>query len=165
MRRCAAGARRHQQRHDFAAGSGRSVHIRRRAGQRLYFDALKLDSGPIYVTLTSPSGARVVSLGSILDHGPFYLTEAGAYTLLLDGSGDTTGDYSFRLVDLASATPINFGVTNAGQLAPQSRTAAYQFQRHQRSAPEPAKHRGQFVVRLLAADLAREPDAGRDRWH
>jgi hypothetical protein len=96
-------------------------------GQRLYFDRLDLDGEAINAATTSPSGVSVFNVGSASDHGPFYLTEAGVYTVLLDGVGDVTGDYSFRVVDLANATPINYGVTNAGQLAPQSRTAAYSF--------------------------------------
>jgi len=86
-----------------------------------------LDSEAINAAMTSPSGVSVFSASSASDHGPFYLTEAGTYTVLLDGSGDVTGDYAFRLVDLTSATPISYGVTNVGQLAPQSRTAAYSF--------------------------------------
>src|SRR5688572_25922448 len=74
------------------------------AGQRLHFDRLGLDGEAINASMTSPSGISVFSLGSATDHGPFYLTEAGMYTVLLDGAIDATGSYSFRLFDVASAT-------------------------------------------------------------
>jgi len=96
-------------------------------GQRLYYDAFDLDFEPINARLVSPSGVTLWEINHSSSQGPFYLTETGTYTLLLDGSGDTAGDYTFRLLDLAGATVINYDATFIGQLAPQSGTMAYLF--------------------------------------
>src|SRR5262249_46482388 len=52
----------------------------------------------------------------------------GAYTLTVDGNGDNTGAYSFRLLDLSTATAITPGtpVTNA-TLNPGNETDLYKF--------------------------------------
>jgi hypothetical protein len=97
------------------------------AGQRLYYDALELDSARINARLVAPSGAAVWEFDQSSDFGPFYLIETGSYTLVLDGMGDNTGDYHFRLIDLASATPLSPGIAASGQLASQNQTRVYRF--------------------------------------
>ena len=96
-------------------------------GQRLYYDALDLDYESIVATLYGPSGAAVpgFSINHSSDYGPFYLPETGGYTLVIKGSGDTVGDYSFRLLDMAGATLLGYDTNVSGQLNPQSSTVAY----------------------------------------
>ena len=52
---------------------------------------------------------------------------AGNYTLMVDGTVDHTGSYSFRLSDLASATPITPGTPVSGTLNPGNATNLYKF--------------------------------------
>ena len=97
------------------------------AGQRVYLDTFDLDAEDISITVSSPAGRTVWSVNHNTDAGPTYLIESGTYTVSVDGGGDTTGDYSFRIIDLATATAISYGSVIAGQLSPQSATAAYRF--------------------------------------
>src|SRR2546428_13477192 len=73
------------------------------AGQRIYFDTFDYDSDFIGATLYAPSGVTVFSINHSSDSGPFYLTETGTHTLVVQASGDETGDYAFRPLDLANA--------------------------------------------------------------
>ena len=120
-------------------------------GQRLFYDALDLDFESIVVTILAPSGDTVNGFAAnhSSDVGPVYLLETGTYTMILRGSGDATGDYSFRLLDLANATPISYGTTVTGQLAPQSRANAYRFE-------------GTNGQRLLATNIA--ASSGNANW-
>jgi len=53
---------------------------------------------------------------------------AGTYTLTVDGSGATTGIYSFRLLDLDSATLLAPGTPQTGgTLSPGNETDVYKF--------------------------------------
>src|SRR6266581_1099738 len=100
------------------------------AGQRLYYDALDADNDPINVQLNSPSGGIVFINGnSDADVGPFTLTETGTYTLLFKGTGDTTGDYSFRLIDVsqAPAQSLTFDTTVNGTNVPVTSESVYRF--------------------------------------
>jgi len=87
-------------------------------GQRLVYDALQSDPDQIYLYLISPAGALVPQLNfgnSDADVAPFTLTENGTYTLLVTGYLDATGDYSFRLLDVAAqpVLPLDTPTTNA----------------------------------------------------
>jgi len=100
------------------------------AGQRLYYDALDADNDPINVQLISPSGANPFITGnSDTDVGPFTLTETGTYTLLFKGIGDTTGDYSFRLIDVSQlpARALTFDTTVNGTNVPVTSASVYRF--------------------------------------
>ncbi|HRI16233.1 MAG TPA: hypothetical protein PLX89_24825, partial [Verrucomicrobiota bacterium] len=97
------------------------------AGQRLYYDALDLSPENIFVRLVSPSGAVAWEVRHSSDVGPFTLTQTGTYTLVVDGSQPTIGDYSFRMIDLASATAMTLTAPVSGALNPRSRTDVYQF--------------------------------------
>jgi hypothetical protein len=86
-------------------------------GQRLVYDALQSDPDQIYLYLITPAGALVPQLNfanSDTDVAPFTLTENGTYTLLVFGNADATGDYSFRLLDVAAlpAVPLDTPTTN-----------------------------------------------------
>src|SRR5205814_4503372 len=80
------------------------------------------------VKLLNPAGANVyINNNSDNDVGPFTLTDSGTYTLIIDGNGSATGDYSFRLDDLSTAQPLALNSIISGQLAPRSETDLYQF--------------------------------------
>jgi hypothetical protein len=96
---------------------------------QLYFDALTND-GSFTWSLSGPRGAEI-SLRSFTgsDAGNFGTTPvialaAGNYTLSIAGSNQHTGSYSFRLLDLAAATPITPGATVTGSLGDPALAAA-----------------------------------------
>ena len=63
----------------------------------------------------APSGYPLLNLG------------AGEYTLTLDGAGDFTGGYSFRVVDTAAAVAIGYDAAVSGEFTPASETDLYRF--------------------------------------
>lgn len=98
---------------------------------RYYFDSLTANGGMNW-TLSGPRGTLVGGrpFASTDAHDfaqPVFEVDAGDYTLVIDGSGDTTGPYSFRLVDLASAVAIALGTPVSGELSPTRATDLYQF--------------------------------------
>ncbi len=97
------------------------------AGQRLYYDGISGQSG-INTRLISPSGERVLSSrNSASNRQPFTLVETGTYQLIVDGSNGTTGDYSFQLLDTASATDLTLDSTISGSLEPGTKSDIYKF--------------------------------------
>ncbi|MBI3348327.1 MAG: LamG domain-containing protein, partial [Burkholderiales bacterium] len=67
--------------------------------------------------LTNPAdGGRVV-----------YELRPGTYTLTVDAPGDNTGDFAFRLIDLAAATPVSLGTPLNLTLEPGNATRALSF--------------------------------------
>jgi hypothetical protein len=97
-------------------------------GQRLFYDGIDTDFGNINFQIIGPSGGTVISSrNSDSDVGPFTLTQTGTYLLIVDGGGAVTGNYDFRLLDLASAPTLTFGAITAGQLNPRSETDLFQF--------------------------------------
>ena len=107
------------------------------AGQFLYYDALEADSLPMSVSLLTPGGTALTvnspyfpvnfPVNDDTDRGPFILTESGAYTLVFSGSGATTGNYQFRLLDLSAAPTIAVGSALTNQLSPPLSCNIYQF--------------------------------------
>ena len=98
------------------------------AGQSLYYDGISGDSA-IDTRLISPSGEQVFSFftNTSSDRQPVTLLETGTYQLIVDGSGNTTGDYNFQLLDLANATELTFDTTISGSLEPGQETVLYKF--------------------------------------
>ncbi|WP_442506615.1 hypothetical protein SH528x_005469 [Novipirellula sp. SH528] len=102
------------------------------AASRLYFDALAT-AGNISWTLTGPAGIEVNGRYLENDHYSYSGIEsslnliAGDYQLVIDGVGDATGAYSFRLSNLVTATPLTPGIPVSGSLDPASETDAYRF--------------------------------------
>ncbi len=96
-------------------------------GQRLYFDALDVDSDNMDVQLVSPSGANVWTRFQSYDFGPFYLVEDGTYTIVVVGRSGGTGDYSFRLIDISNSVALTLGSATAGQLSPPSEADVYRY--------------------------------------
>ena len=58
---------------------------------------------------------------------PLYDLVAGEYTLVVSGVGQSSGNYAFRLLDIAQGTPITAGDTVHVQLDPANATAIYNF--------------------------------------
>ncbi|MEG5146790.1 putative Ig domain-containing protein, partial [Microcoleus sp. AT8-B6] len=100
-------------------------------GQRLYFDYLSSNSQVnASVKLVSPSGSIVPQLNNIglgSDTEPFTINETGTYRLEIDGYSESTGNYSFNLLDVGQATPINLDADVTGQLSPGFETHFYSF--------------------------------------
>ncbi len=101
------------------------------AERRLYFDALSPASG-LYWSLSGPRGAvvnRRAFAGSDGPNGLSLLTlPAGSYRLTVDADGDTTGAYSFRLLDLAEASPLNFATELTSRLEPFAKSDLFRFE-------------------------------------
>ncbi len=94
----------------------------------LYFDSLTSNSNFTW-TLTGPSGTVAAnrSFRSSENVSPVLSVPAGDYTLTIDGTGDATGAYAFRVSDLASATPLAPGTPVSGSLSPANETDLYRF--------------------------------------
>ncbi len=100
-----------------------------KVGQQIHYDNL-LDASinNVYSELYSPSGAQIFSRQAGNDSGPFVLTEAGNYRLVLKGgSSSAIGNYSFRFSDLANAPTLSLGTTITDTLKPGIKTDIYQF--------------------------------------
>jgi hypothetical protein len=74
-----------------------------------------------------PWAPRTGSDGASIGSDPVLNLIAGDYTLVIFGSTDHTGSYSFRLSDLASAAPITPGTVVSGALTAPNATNLYQF--------------------------------------
>ncbi|HEX4999488.1 MAG TPA: LEPR-XLL domain-containing protein, partial [Terriglobia bacterium] len=101
------------------------------APTRLHFDSFT-NNGNLNWSLTGPAGTHVSGRGfnnsDSFDFGsPILSLPAGSYTLTVDGSGDATGTYSFRLLDLADAVVITPGTPVNGTLRPATESDLYQF--------------------------------------
>ncbi|MEC4895478.1 MAG: putative Ig domain-containing protein, partial [Oscillatoria sp. PMC 1051.18] len=95
--------------------------------QRLFFDSLT-GTGGITAQLVSPSGKTVISTNVYSDEKPVMLSETGTYRLVIDGTGDDIGTYSFRLLDWTSTTPISFDTPISGDFGlSQRETHLYRF--------------------------------------
>src|SRR6266850_2000940 len=95
----------------------------------LYFDTLT-DSN-LQWSLSGPDGSiianRTLRYSDGPDNWPFLGLGAGAYVLAIDGSGDETGPYAFRLLDTANAQAVTPGTPVSDVLAPGSETKMYRF--------------------------------------
>jgi hypothetical protein len=99
----------------------------------LYFDALTNSSNFTW-TLTGPPGTVVdarpftnTDSFSATGNNPVLSLGAGAYTLTVDGVGDATGAYQFRLVDLKAAQPLTSSTPANGSLELPNETDLYRF--------------------------------------
>src|SRR5207253_695508 len=89
------------------------------ANTLLYFDSLT-NSANIQWSLVGPAGTAVSNRPFNGSDGifstPMPILPAGAYTLTVSATGQTTGAYAFRLSDLAAATPLTPGTPVSGTL-------------------------------------------------
>ena len=96
----------------------------------LYFDALTNASAFTWA-LAGPRGIEVSARtftsadADALTGNPLLNLVAGDYTLTIDGIGDVTGAYAFRLLDAAAATALSLDTPVTGQLG--NKTELYQF--------------------------------------
>ena len=98
------------------------------AGQRLYYDGI---SGHFQIDtrLISPNGEQVLFNRNTADNlQPFTLLETGTYELIVDASSNITGDYSFQLLDTASAIDLTLDSTISGSLDSGQQTVFYKFE-------------------------------------
>ena len=97
---------------------------------RVYFDNATT-SVPIRWSLSGPTGAvisnRLLYTSDSIDGTSIFALAPGSYTLTIDADGATTGDYSFRLLDLAHATDFVPGEQVSGTLTPARETDVYRF--------------------------------------
>src|SRR6266700_880602 len=97
---------------------------------RIVFDSLTNNTN-LNWSLTGPTGTLVTdrafsasdgtAANSLLD------LKAGDYTVTVKAMGDTTADYTFRLIDLFRAQEIVPGTVVSGQLDPANATNVYRF--------------------------------------
>ncbi len=98
----------------------------------IVFDSLT-NSGNINWKLEGPRGAvsgeQAFNASDSVDRSGnvVYELTAGDYTLTVDGVGDTTGAYAFRLLDIAQADEITPGTEVSGTLDTANETDAYRF--------------------------------------
>ena len=96
------------------------------SGQRLFFDRITGVSD-IKAKLYSPSGSLVMDGNTGSDFAPFFLRETGEYRLEIDGNKNTTGNYSFRLVDVENVPTLTLDTAIPGTLNPGTEVDFYQF--------------------------------------
>lgn len=102
------------------------------AATKLAFDSWT--NSTIQWSLVGPYGPVVASRGfnnsdaqSFGSGNPVMSVPAGSYELSISAPGDTVGDYSFVLMDLAAATPLALNSTQPVGLSPAWRSIAYRF--------------------------------------
>jgi len=110
-----------------AAGQTNLYTFNATAGQRLFFDALDVDTLGLNVSLLSPGGALLYQQNDDYDAGPWALAEAGMYSLVINGNSSTTGNYEFRVLDLGTAPQLTMGTPFSDQLSPPQSCNLYQF--------------------------------------
>jgi hypothetical protein len=94
-------------------------------GQRLFFDGLT-NAGNIYATLYAPGGNEIFNVGVDQDSsGPFTLSEAGTYQLVVAGTGGSAGAYAFQILDAAAAPALSLDSVVSGTLTPGSSSALW----------------------------------------
>ena len=99
-------------------------------GQQIYFDGLGADSFSILAKLIAPDGTNLFNrFGQSLSNNvePFTLTETGTYQVMIDGRNQVTGNYSFRILDLTSASTLALDAPITNTLTPGRKSDLYQF--------------------------------------
>ena len=115
-----------------SAGQRQIYNFNLAADSRLVFDSLT-NNGSLNWSLTGPLGNlvndRTFNSSDSGNRGSATLLSlvAGDYTLTVDGSGDATGNYSFRLLDLATASAIALNTDVVGTLNPANSSNLYRF--------------------------------------
>jgi large repetitive protein len=73
------------------------------AGQLVWFDVITANGGQLNWSLLDPDGLPVFTDFNLPDR-QHYLRKTGVYTLTIDGDGQETGSYRFRLIDITGGT-------------------------------------------------------------
>ena len=101
------------------------------APTRIVFDGLSTNpnftwriDGPRGLEVSRPIYADAADWGAT---AAIELVVPGTYRLRMTGNGSTTGNYGFRLFDLASASAITPGTAVSGTLNPANSTQLYKF--------------------------------------
>ncbi|HKX62507.1 MAG TPA: hypothetical protein VJS65_11695, partial [Verrucomicrobiae bacterium] len=96
---------------------------------RFYFDALT-NATSLNWSLEGPTGTlvdHVAFTGADAGNGSVLSLVPGAYRLTVNGDGNSTNSYAFRLLDLAAAALLTPGTVVSNALSPGNETKAYQF--------------------------------------
>jgi hypothetical protein len=98
------------------------------SGQQLLFDSLAGTNG-LMVTISSANGQNFVELSFGFDGLPIAISESGIYHLSVFSQigGNVTGNYMFRLLDLATSHLVTLGATVSATLSPGTSTDLYRF--------------------------------------
>ena len=100
------------------------------AASQLWFDSVGRRDGLVWRVLDA-DGVSIFGDRNYADYAWLNNTRfdlgAGQYTLVIDGSNATVGNFGFRLLDLAAATLVAPGTAVSGQLAPADKTLLYRF--------------------------------------
>jgi large repetitive protein len=95
------------------------------AGQQLFYDG----RGDYFtLRIFDPSGKQTFVIDSRSDYGPdsgLFLSVTGAYKVVVDGEGEGTGNYQFRLLDRDTSTTIALDTNVVGQLSHPHDSVAY----------------------------------------
>ncbi|BAS59966.1 YD repeat protein (plasmid) [Leptolyngbya boryana NIES-2135] len=114
-------------------GSRNTHYFTGTAGQQLFFDAVKGNYSSANITIYDPIGdVFFTSLYYYDDYGfsnsNLTLTRDGDYRIVIDGNGETIGDYSFRLLEKSQATEIPFNSITPGSFGATGRESRlYRF--------------------------------------
>ncbi len=100
------------------------------AGQNIYFDPLQYSGNynnwnfDVY----SPSGEKIVDTNLLYNQNQLIqLPETGNYRIVVDASGNTTGNYGFSVIDIALTPIAQFDTVIEGQLSPGAEDDIYRF--------------------------------------
>jgi large repetitive protein len=96
------------------------------SGQKLYIDP-RVGTTSMTVRIISPGGGEFFSSNLATSTSPVTLVESGSYRLIVDGQGETTGNYSFQLLDVGTAFPLSFGTSTGSQAIAPGEATLYQF--------------------------------------
>ena len=97
------------------------------AGLPVYFDSLDTSGQSLVVDLIDPTGTAVFTVSEIYDAGPYVLPRSGTYTLNVRGPGGSSGNFSFRLLDLTASPPLPLNSVVSNSLAAPFQTDVYQL--------------------------------------
>lgn len=99
------------------------------AGQWIYFDSLENNADSVNVEIRDPDDTVLAVFGTTSDFGPLFTTKSDAYKVVVKGTdGSSTGDFKFRLLDLASnSTALTAGTSTTTTLDEPFETVIYRF--------------------------------------
>lgn len=78
-------------------------------------------------SLTGPQGTQIQGQGFDQSGATLLDLVAGSYRLAVTGVGNATGDFSFRMMDLAASAVLPFGTALAGELTPTAPVQTFRF--------------------------------------